>query len=260
MARLGLSGLLPLRADLMAGDLRCLYLGWLAAVANQEVEDDEVEPPVPAGLQKLSGPLTEFAEFLYLSKDLIAVAAEASPRMGEGPGANELARWIAALPEAEKNRALVRMMQGEGAMLANEMMVQFRRSSKPVRATGSARSRRTAKDLRQRAEAHGRERAQREAEQAAGNRERDEQKRAAARAKHLDSLQGKETQLWRQVDELVSTKHTRNYDEALTLLKDLYALWQRGGTDFQQPLHQLLERHASKSAFRKRVRTAGLER
>src|SRR5262249_45594953 len=40
-----LAGLLPVRSELLAGDLRALYLGWLAGVAEGHVEDDQVEPP-----------------------------------------------------------------------------------------------------------------------------------------------------------------------------------------------------------------------
>ena len=45
-----LSPLVPLRAELIAGDARCLYLGWLLCVQRGEFDDDEREPPVPPGL------------------------------------------------------------------------------------------------------------------------------------------------------------------------------------------------------------------
>ena len=39
-----MDSLIPLRADLMRGDLRCLYLGWLFCVQNGELSKNEVEP------------------------------------------------------------------------------------------------------------------------------------------------------------------------------------------------------------------------
>ena len=80
-----LPALLPLRAELAAGDWRCLYLGWLAAIGSglladeeeeeeiaedeeeiedveerfeddEEEDDNRVEPPVPPGLKNLSAP------------------------------------------------------------------------------------------------------------------------------------------------------------------------------------------------------------
>ncbi|WP_430233533.1 hypothetical protein [Paraburkholderia tropica] len=41
--------LLPVRDELLGGDARPLYLGWLARLGNDELHDDETEPPVPAG-------------------------------------------------------------------------------------------------------------------------------------------------------------------------------------------------------------------
>ncbi len=45
-----LDQVISLRADLVSGDHRVLYLGWLAGVASGEVPDDVPEPPVPPGL------------------------------------------------------------------------------------------------------------------------------------------------------------------------------------------------------------------
>jgi hypothetical protein len=47
-----LTQLLELRRDIIAGDYRCLYLGWLACARRGQVDTDE-EPPVPPGLGRL---------------------------------------------------------------------------------------------------------------------------------------------------------------------------------------------------------------
>ena len=52
-----LASLIPLRSDLARGDLRVLYLGWLLCAQSGELGDDDVEPPVPAGLAQLDGAL-----------------------------------------------------------------------------------------------------------------------------------------------------------------------------------------------------------
>src|SRR5208283_478718 len=49
-----MASLMPLRSDLLRGDLRCLYLGWLRGAQDGGLDEDEMEPPVPAGLQELS--------------------------------------------------------------------------------------------------------------------------------------------------------------------------------------------------------------
>jgi len=74
-----LSALAPLRADVLRGDYRCLYLAWLRAAELNDAEDDEVEPPVPAGLRDMSAALHTFVDFFELDDHLVAAAAQASP-------------------------------------------------------------------------------------------------------------------------------------------------------------------------------------
>ncbi len=123
-----LASLIPLRSDLIAGDLRCLYLGWLTGVESGEVEEEESEPPVPPGLGQLSAPLTRLVDFLRLDPDLVEVAAagsgEAAPT---GPSSEHLAAWVADLPGTEKDRFLIRLMQGEATYLAGELLQRFRK-------------------------------------------------------------------------------------------------------------------------------------
>ena len=69
-----LAALSPLRADVLSGDLRLFYLLWLRAVEADLLEPDELEP-LP-GIGPLTGPLTAFAEFFDLDRDLVAAAAE----------------------------------------------------------------------------------------------------------------------------------------------------------------------------------------
>ena len=82
-----LSAIVGVRAELAAGDLRPLYLAWLAAYGTWERdedafgydEQDELEPPVPAGLGLLTAPQRALADFLRLDADLLTIAAQTSP-------------------------------------------------------------------------------------------------------------------------------------------------------------------------------------
>ena len=78
-----LASILPVRAELLAGDLRALYLLWLLSVQVGEVPDDAVEPPVPASLNALTGSQTALVEFLRIDRDLVDVAAAGSPPASE---------------------------------------------------------------------------------------------------------------------------------------------------------------------------------
>jgi hypothetical protein len=88
----GLSHFIRLRADLLEGDYRLLYLAWLKAMtidgspyADEEYEDDDSdslaydrEPAVPPGLKKLSPSLQNFVQVFEIDPFLVQAAAEAS--------------------------------------------------------------------------------------------------------------------------------------------------------------------------------------
>ena len=54
-----LAAMVQARSELAAGDLRLLYLAWLLALQSDEVDFEESEPPVPAGLGNLSAGLQD---------------------------------------------------------------------------------------------------------------------------------------------------------------------------------------------------------
>lgn len=62
-----LKPLLPLRADLAAGDLSAAYLGWLKAVQERDDRDALGPPPRPATLRAMSPQLSELATLLHLN-------------------------------------------------------------------------------------------------------------------------------------------------------------------------------------------------
>jgi hypothetical protein len=105
---------MSLRSELLRGDIRCLYLGWLLCAQNEEFAEDELEPAVPAGLGELSAPLHSLIEFLGIDENLVEVAATVSAPLNAGPDREELATWIQSLPEKEKNNLLVAAVSGTG--------------------------------------------------------------------------------------------------------------------------------------------------
>ncbi len=111
-----LSRLVPLRANILGGDLRAMYLGWLAGVQTCELEE-RPEPPVPPGLRELSAPLAGLADFLRLDGDLFTAAAEASEPLSQQTAESEAAwrSWIGSLDEAEKDELLYRFAAGDGS-------------------------------------------------------------------------------------------------------------------------------------------------
>ena len=261
-----LASLLPLRSDLAAGDLRCLYLGWLAGVENGEVNEDEPEPPVLPGLRQLSGPLRRFIDFLRVDPDLVEVAASVS---GEetpgGPSSAELAGWVGQLTSKEKDGALVRLMQGEGVPLAGELLQRFRKDQASGRKQAGREEavgepNRMAGGLIEARDRLADEKRRRATKRAANERAKRAREQAAARARHLDALSGREEVIWRQVETAIETRQPKEYDRAVELLADLRDLAERNGTveAVTLRLRNLRERHGSKPTLVRRLDRAGL--
>ena len=148
-----LPGIVGVRAELAIGDLRPLYLAWLAAYGAWERDedafdreaDDDLEPPVPPGLGSLTAAQRALADFLRLDDDLLAIAAQASPPLEDAADSpDDLAAWVSGLPATEKDRLLVRTALGEGVRVRMELRRHFRDATAP--ATPSP-TRRTVADL-----------------------------------------------------------------------------------------------------------------
>ena len=93
MARLA-----PVRDELLRGDLRSLYIGWLPTVAGEMMDDDEVEPLSVGGLASLTAAQQALAEFLEVDPDLLAGAGMGSPGTQEKEvSRREMEKWIDAL-------------------------------------------------------------------------------------------------------------------------------------------------------------------
>lgn len=255
-----LSSLIPLRAELLQGDLRSLYVGWMLNVQAGELEDEDEEPPVPPNLGVFSRPLSELVDFLRIDEDLLAVAAEASPRQPTRPtNREEMAAWIAPLPAKEKDDLLVRLMAGEEASVGAELRSRFNRSLAQSRPAGEG-PRRTVGQLLAAAEAFTEQRQREQAQKAAAEKARQEHLAATARQKHLDGLAGREPELWTQVEELVVTKLPKSYDLAVQHLVDLRDLAACKGeeVDFSQRVAVLREAHLRKPSFIGRLEDKGL--
>ena len=143
-----LAALAPLRADVLAGDLRLFYLLWLTAVEADAVGPDEAEP-LP-GIGPRTGALDTFAQFFDLDADLVEAAAERSAvaTAREPARRDAVRRRVAALPDQEKTALLARLAEGD-PHVANELRALVR--NRLASEAASAPALRTAGALRARA-------------------------------------------------------------------------------------------------------------
>jgi hypothetical protein len=144
--------LVPLRDELLRGDSRPLYLGWLAGAACGELKDSVLEPEVPPGLAALSPPQVALVEFLEIDADMLAAAQAGSAKSSPGAAArgNRLDAWLKEWSRDEMAAVLKLIAKGETQ--AAERQVRSRhaawvKAQRPPRAPSA--SRRSVKQLRE---------------------------------------------------------------------------------------------------------------
>ena len=252
-----LASMIPLRSEIISGDLRCLYLAWLLCVQNGEVDDHELEPCVPADLQELSASEKDFVDFFEIDWDLIEVAVRKSPRSPRKHESRKaLESWVHGLPEKEKDEVLLRVM-ADDVHVGREMKARFIRETSGGNRTAIKEERRTAGELFKTAEELTQEKKHQAAVRAAAEKALKEKELAAAREKYLQSLAGKENEIWLKIETLISTKQPGKYDEAVKLLVDLRDVAERRGTgeNFLSFYHELCRKHERKRSLLRKIQT-----
>lgn len=241
--------LLPLRDDLLAGDLRLLYLAWLRLcpnLAGVDLEEDPLEPPVPPNLGKLTPSLKAFVELVELDTDLITAAAQVSSSHRPAP-APSLEEWLPKLTEAERQAFLLRLVRREphvDLQLINRL--KDLAGTQPSVPPSPEQERRRFSELVAIADDMATKRQQ--------------QERAAAkkqRIKELEALAPKAPQTWDRVLDLIQVKQAYAYDEATQLLRDLRDLAEHQGQlpIFSQRLERLKADYSNRPALIKRLRS-----
>lgn len=241
--------LLPLRDDLLAGDLRLLYLAWLRLCPNlMEYSEDEdpLEPPVPPNLGKLSSPLKTFMELVELDPDLVAAAAQISSDQQPEP-ALPLEDLLPKLSEAERQAFLLKLVRREphvDLQLINRLRELA--ESQPSASPAPEQERRRYSELVEIAANVATKRKQQE--QATAKKQR---------IKELEALAPKASHTWDRVLDLIQVKQAYAYDEATKLLTDLRDLAEYQGQlpVFSQRLERLKTDYSNRPALIKRLRS-----
>jgi hypothetical protein len=281
----GLAFFINLRADLLAGDHRLLYLAWLKAMTDSGGEYDEnwndldflggefddewnesdisgdeyveepddsgilgsrQEPLVPPGLKKLTPSLQNFIQVFEIDPFLVQAAAEASPDPKKAAQV-DYHELIRRLPREECDELLRRLAEGDpGAGLALRKRLGAFLPQEPAQPAGQ----RTVQELLQRAEQLKLAEQQRQAE--------------AARQKHIAEMRDlarREGQVWQQVNDIIDDgrKIASVYDHATGLLDRLKQLseFQDTGDIFQARMQQLAQKYSSRPSLIDRWRRRG---
>ncbi|MEO3432788.1 hypothetical protein [Inquilinus sp. CAU 1745] len=245
-----LAALAPLRDDLLAGDLRPLYLLWLIGVEMDVFKDDEPEPLT--GIAPLTPALEALADFFGIDADLVEAAAERSEET-DAPSPKAVRQSIEAMADAEKTELLTRLAEGDRHVAAE--LRRAVRNRQGLNAEASARPARTVGELRSRAGEIRLAREREEAERAAAERRRLAEEAEKARRARIEAVARRGEGVWDEIETEIERRNPSGYDMAMELLADLRLIAEeRGeGENFTRRLRSIRDRHARKKRFIERL-------
>ncbi len=214
-----LGSLMPIRDELMEGDLRALYIAWLASqdmMYGYEEEDQEEEdyeiivPPVPPAFGKLTEAQKALAELLQVSEEFLVAAARHSIGTISSTKKDDFAAWVKVLPADRKNEYLLRLAHNEPGLshlFVRELREQNRDNDRVRPSTGERVAYATlvseSKTIKARREHEKRERER------------------AEHLRHLQNIYDHQEQYWQEVNQAVEHTVGARYDDAVRDLVDL---------------------------------------
>jgi hypothetical protein len=235
-----------IREGLMAGDLRVLYLGWLACNWDEEA----IEPPVPAGLGKLSPELEELVNFYELDRDLLTAANEQSPNLpSQSAREPDVDEWLANQAPETLRALMRRILQDNAAAVRAESLAAMRDQSGKAKwpANDSAR---TLEELREMACANADQRKKREL--AGEQRERE---------KRLAKMRKEPSAAIADAEKLIESRSTDNYFKAAKLLAELRDAvgGEEGSRIADQTAKKIAKKYPTLSYVKRAFREEGLK-
>ncbi|WP_445006055.1 hypothetical protein [Halomonas mongoliensis] len=244
-----MGALAGLRQELLAGDLRLFYLCWLWRVQAGEVNDESLEP-LP-GIRPLTASQEALAEFIGLDPMLLEAAAECGPG---APSGVDREAFIAALPAAEKDTLLLRLLAGEsdvGAELQRRLQRQLAVEPALHRSVAELRTAANASHERHR-QVYLAEKAQREAGRQAVE--------ARARQQRIERVARMGERAWEEALSEIASRKPKGYEVAANLLRDLQGLAEERGelSAFQARLERIVAEHRRKGRFLEQLERVGV--
>ncbi len=255
--------LAPLRDELLRGDLRSLYLGWLAEACIGVLREDALEPEVPPGLSALSPPQQALADFLEIDPDLLTAAMAGSAPLIDfiSPAgiaeAGRIDAWLEDWSSDEMAAVLKLIVQGRGQEA--ERRVRYRhaawlKAQRPVHAPATPK--RSLAELRELARSAAAVRLEGEA----NARAKEEAERRRQREAYLRQLMAEVDKHWETIDAQAKRGSASGYTQAVRALVDVaegYALTS-SRKEFERALRRFVVRHATRGALLRRLTEAGL--
>lgn len=260
MARLA-----PIREELLRGDLRSLYIGWLRSVApagldyiDEDCADrDKLEPVGLHGLAEPTAAQVALAEFLEMDLDLLRGAGVGSPVSGvHVPLAREKDDWLSRLPREEALGFLRQILDGNGTVAERTLRNRFAEWWRETGEKAQEIPRRTVGEILANAMDVRAKRLDREREEQV----RLEAERLKKRLAYLESLAKDFPAVWKTAERQMVRGTGAAYDETLrtvSVLLDAYEL-HSSGAEFLKDLKQFMAGHMRRKAMVERIVKAGM--
>ncbi len=247
----------PVRDELLRGDLRSLYIGWLAAVSRGMIDDDEMEALSVCGLGNLTPAQLALAEFLEVNPDLLAGAGMGSPvDHSEVFSKEDMDRWIEGLSQNEIKALIRQMLEGKGHQAERIIRNRFAAAQRALRNDNDNPPRRTVKKLRDNAE---------KARQIRMEKERLDRKLLEIRLRkereaYLKNLSEDFPKAWKSAAETVKRGSGLAYDETCQILVDICEAYElfKHKKQFQRELKKFMTSNMRRKALIKRMLAAGI--
>jgi hypothetical protein len=249
--------LAPVRDELLRGDLRSLYIGWLAAVSRGMIGNDEMEALPVCGLGNLTPAQLALAEFLEVDPDLIAGAGIDSPvDYNEMLSEKNIDRWIKDLPRNEVKELIRQLLEGKGHQAERIIRNRFAATQRALKTDNNNPPGRTVKKLRDNA---GKARQVR-MEEERRERERLEAGLRKEREAYLKKLSEDFPKVWRSVAKTVKRGSGLAYDEACQMLVDISEAHElfKDKQQFRKELRNFMAGNMRRKALIKRIAAAGI--
>ncbi len=249
--------LLPIRDELLRGDLRSLYIGWLAAVTKEMVDDDELEPLSLEGLKSLTSAQQALAEFLEVDPDLLAAAGMGSTDAEDPERKQEMMeKWLNTMSHERLVSVSRLLLTGQSQQAERELKNEYYAWMRSLSDGSSRKDLRTVEELRENADSAQKIRLEKERLK----KKKEEEKRRQKRQAHLKELAQNCYQEWKTIQSTVARGSGVAYQEACQALVDLSEACAnyRDPETFQQELNQFVEDNIRRKALINRLIKAGL--
>jgi len=251
--------LVPLRDELLRGDLRPLYLGWLVGASVGELREAALEPEVPPGLSEPSPPQQALVEFLEIDPDMLAAAMAGSARVSQADVAETDRRdaWLGEWSRDEMVAVLKLIAQGQGHEAERRVRSGYAAWMKAQRSSDAPRARRrSVAELRELAQSFSGVRVEREAKARAKQEAENFRKREA----HLRRVMADADKHWEAINAQAQRGSASGYMQAVRALTDLAEAYELTSSrkEFERALRRFLVRHATRGALLRRLTEAGL--